>query len=752
MPAISALRSARKRWRGPIATIALFAMMAGGFALVRASAGDRFASFQWPESLSRIFGSRTTRTLSRPEPMPVAGTENDFFQNTSMNTLGNYTLGLPTNIQDVLLTTSGTALTIAGAPTTRNMGSLDQTNNNAYTIRNSTGTANNSTLNLGGGGTTNSIAGSNGSDLIFLGGTTSSLTIQGPNTDGGTGVLNTVVLADGNFDVANSGATLNLSSILSGNFNLTKSGAGKLTLSGANTFGAGKTFTLQAGTLNINSSTALGAATNTFQINGGTIDNTSGAAITLSNNNAQTWNGDFTFTGGSGTTHDLDFGLGAVSLGTAAGTTRTITTSAGTLITRGIISNGTTANSLTKTGAGTLKLYGASTYSGTTIVNNGTLSLQGSLSSSTIQIDSGATFGTIGLTLQNSQTLKGTATAGQGVINCESPPNCLTMGSTSSLSLAYASGNPTLTVSGTGVFTLQSGNAVTVTNTGSALAAGDYKLISKTGPGAVDGTAPTSVDVVSSATPGVPGSGLAAGTAASLVITGGELFLHVVSTGNTISGALNAGINSSGKTITLLKNGVIVGSNVTGGGATFSFSGVSYNSGDILTVFVDNDASVKGATVTRGSSGDLTGLNIDQNTLTVRHEDAGPITNANLATGNNGDSDLTAVYSVSGSNLTIGSSMTLAVASGKTFTPGGDVTTTNLSNAGTLNAGSGIISISGTFTNTGTFNADTSTVDYNGSVSQVVIALQYYNLTVSNNRSGGSVTFTNGGTVAIGHL
>ena len=50
------------RWRGPLATVALFVLIGSGFALVRASGGERFAG-QWPDSLSRIFGSRVVRTL-----------------------------------------------------------------------------------------------------------------------------------------------------------------------------------------------------------------------------------------------------------------------------------------------------------------------------------------------------------------------------------------------------------------------------------------------------------------------------------------------------------------------------------------------------------------------------------------------------------------------------------------------------------------------------------------------------------------
>ena len=118
-------------------------------------------------------------------------------------------------------------------------------------------------------------------------------------------------------------------------------------------FGSGTTLN-SGSTLNINaagtSSTNSAIGTGTLTINGGTIDNTSVGAITLATNNAQTWNSDFTFTG----TQTLNLGTGAVSLGTAASTSRTITVNANTLTIGGVISNGTTANSLIKAGAGTL--------------------------------------------------------------------------------------------------------------------------------------------------------------------------------------------------------------------------------------------------------------------------------------------------------------------------------------------------------------------------------------------------------------
>ena len=132
---------------------------------------------------------------------------------------------------------------------------------------------------------------------------------------------------------------------------VTKAGTGTLTLASANTFDGG--FILSAGTLNITDINAVGKATGALTIDGGAIDNTLSPAAAI-NIGARplTINGDFTFKGTSGSTGTLNLGTGATTLGTAAGTTRTITVSASTLTIAGIIADGTTANGITKEGAG----------------------------------------------------------------------------------------------------------------------------------------------------------------------------------------------------------------------------------------------------------------------------------------------------------------------------------------------------------------------------------------------------------------
>ncbi|MEX0774541.1 MAG: autotransporter-associated beta strand repeat-containing protein [Phycisphaeraceae bacterium] len=178
--------------------------------------------------------------------------------------------------------------------------------------------------------------------------------------------------------------------------------------------------TLNAGTLSVswgssgNAGLANHLGTGVLTINGGQINgggNIAGHALNIS---GQVWNADFTYLAGK----SLNMGTGAVSLGTAAGTTRTITANGnGSLFLTigGVISNGTTANSLAKAGPGKVLLNAANLYTGVTTVTAGTLALgaTGSIAeSSVIDVVGGATFDVSlvvgGFILVDGQTLKGT--------------------------------------------------------------------------------------------------------------------------------------------------------------------------------------------------------------------------------------------------------------------------------------------------------------------------------------------------------
>lgn len=179
---------------------------------------------------------------------------------------------------------------------------------------------------------------------------------------------------------------------------------------------------------------------------------------------------------------------------------------------------GTPDGGLTKLGAGTLTLSGANTYTGNTIISNGVLILDatGSITTSpNIVVNGGATLdvsATGGFTL-GSQTLSNSVSTAilNGNLNTAS----------GTLGLKYASGTPAFNVTN-GTLTLAAATVVQINNIGTALALGNYKIISTNldGTGFVSGTAPTSVTV--------GGNGLAGGAAASLQIVNSELYLVVV--------------------------------------------------------------------------------------------------------------------------------------------------------------------------------------------------------------------------------
>ncbi len=237
-----------------------------------------------------------------------------------------------------------------------------------------------------------------------------------------------------------------------GTTSLQIAGPGALTINTSNTYSGGTIF--NGGTLNLGHPSALG--TGPLAIGGGILDNTSGSAMTLAGNNSQTWSGSFTFQGssplnmGSGAvtlvglpTVNVNAGtltVGGVMSGAGGGITLTTNTAgvllltnsnlytgattilAGTLqlgtglvgqdgsinSTSSVINSGaliynlagnqtvpyhiTTTGTMTKLGSGNLTLGIASSYSGSTAVNGGilTLNVGNALSASAITVASGA--------------------------------------------------------------------------------------------------------------------------------------------------------------------------------------------------------------------------------------------------------------------------------------------------------------------------------------------------------------------------
>jgi len=136
----------------------------------------------------------------------------------------------------------------------------------------------------------------------------------------------------------------------------------------------------------------------------GTVRGGDGAIITSyvfngnSMNSAETLNGDVTFNDDSSSmmsalNGNVTFNTTGMICGTIVGGTVTGDfNNAGITINSGTVSSNISGDGgLTKSGAGLVKLLGASTYTGETLVTEGVLEVTGSISNSTVTVESGAT-------------------------------------------------------------------------------------------------------------------------------------------------------------------------------------------------------------------------------------------------------------------------------------------------------------------------------------------------------------------------
>jgi fibronectin-binding autotransporter adhesin len=178
----------------------------------------------------------------------------------------------------------------------------------------------------------------------------------------------TLSLSGGTLSI-NTASASTISGTLSGSGNLTKSGAGTLTITNDNSGYSGET-RLEGGVLEIGNNGALGTGTVTYRA-AGTIRSTDATDRTLSL-------GIGTFTGGNNTIYTYgSFGTGNLSFsGTGSTALGSVTRNLNILndtTTFGQSFTGTGA--ITKTGNGALILTGNSTYTGATTINAGILQI-----------------------------------------------------------------------------------------------------------------------------------------------------------------------------------------------------------------------------------------------------------------------------------------------------------------------------------------------------------------------------------------
>jgi len=188
---------------------------------------------------------------------------------------------------------------------------------------------------------------------------------------------------------------------VSGTGGLTKTGAGTLTLSGSNAL-TGAT-AVSAGTLSL---TGTLASTNVSIASGATLQDTSGglsASAVVSNAGTLSL-------GANETISQLD-GAGGVNLGS-----HTLTLSQGSYA-------GTMAGTggLSKQGSGLFTLSGTNNYTGATIVQGGTLAVQGNLAASQVTVLNGGTLGGSGRIGSNVVVQSG------GILSPGSSPGVMTV-------------------------------------------------------------------------------------------------------------------------------------------------------------------------------------------------------------------------------------------------------------------------------------------------------------------------------------
>ncbi len=589
-------------------------------------------------------------------------------------------------------------------------------------------------------------------------GNTNSLTLNGTgitaagaliSTTGTSTMTNPITLAGNTTFGGASGLTLNGVINDGGNgFGITKLGAGTLTLGGSNTF-TGAT-NVNVGTMTLSNANALGSgATQSSDITVTATNaalNLNFATATLGNTNTITLNGTGVGAAGALTAStSTETLLNAIVLGS-----NTTIGGANNMNLNGIISDGGSGFSLTKTGNGIITLSGNNTFSGGVTINTGTLSILNSGALGTagaIAINNAAILrmNLSGNTLGNSGniTMSGTAaltsTAGAGITDTLN--NLITLNGTHTFTSTTATAQLTLngnitnsataltitgsgntlisssigggaggiTKSGTGTLTLSNANTYTGNTT---ISAGTLRATNANALGTV-GT----ISIATASTLSLNLSGAALANANTITMTGTASIVNNVAT--TLTDILN-------NAITLTAAGTPTITSTTAG-ATLQLNGNITNNTAALTINGAGDTILVG--VLGPSSGSLT--KAGAGTLSLNsvntYTGATTISAGSIKLNINNAIGASAVnLSVSGANLnlngfndTIGSlagvaGTTVTLGSG-TLTTGGNNTSTTLtgvmSGSGNLvKTGTGTMTLAGANTFLGTTTINTGTL------------------------------------------
>jgi autotransporter-associated beta strand protein len=424
------------------------------------------------------------------------------------------------------------------------------------------------------------------------------------------------------------------------------------------------------------------------------------------------------------------------------------------------IADNTTASGLSKGGAGTLALAGPSTYTGATLISEGTLQLSGSLLTSSIFVDTDAllTEGAAGViggtatltlgststsTLAGTNTYSGATTINNGVVNIQNGSalgstaagTTLTTGSALQLQGDITVGDEALTLSGTGVANGGALRNISGNNTyGGLLTLGSSVRISSdagtltfTNTGTITGsgfglTIGGAGDTVVNSVVGTDSGLLAKDGTGRLTLTGPNTFTGSVT---VTAGALNLQNSTAAGTAA---GGVTVGS-----GATLELQGGIAVGAEQLTV---SGTGISNGGALRNISGDNSwgGAILAGNTSIRINSDSGTLT-IDVASGNAIASSGVAVQNPS---FAFGGSGNVVVADPIS------------SNVGPVSKdGSGTLTLSGANTYTSTTTVSAGTLLVNGSLSSAsAVTVAAAGTLGGTGTVGGSVT--NNGTISAG--
>jgi autotransporter-associated beta strand protein len=580
----------------------------------------------------------------------------------------------------------------------------------------------------------------------------------------------------------NTTATQTLSGAISGSGSLVKSAVGTLTLSGSNSYSGGTT--ISGGRVIAVSTNALGDASAAVTVSGG-------AYLQLGTNITRT--GAVTFDGGFLSTAN------GSSL-TKSGDSYVLTNAAEIVAVLG------GSAGLTRGGAGVSVLWSSNAYTGATVVTGGSLRLDGTgnvSSSTTLQVDSGATFSMTGQFLTSNNVtvagLTGAGTvfggAGSFTVNKTSGSDTfsgavtggvrLTKTGAGTLALSASNSHTGGTLISDGTLEVRSGAVVSggITNNASLLynissdfgtdnAISGMGSLTKTGAGILylygNGSTYSGATVINQGRVSMSGGGgggissnsavqMAAGTILDLV--GAFAPTNVNRTFAGLSGAGTVTANTTG-TLTINKasgsdtfSGVILGTaslNKSGAG-TLTFSGANTYSGG--TTISDGVLQVGDG----GTTGSVAGNITNNASLIYNRSDA--ITNSSVVSGSgsltkagNGTLTLSAANTYTGKTLVSGgtlgldgsgaisSSSALEVASGGTFSmTGASLASNNMTVAGLTGAGT-VTGAAGTLTVSKPNNtSDIFTGKIQGGVGLTLAGPTQLWLAGSNNYNGGTV-------------